>query len=122
MVRIRNRSDLFKLVEESPPTPAIGEALSSGGAELLGGFERIPPSTHSGWIMIVTSRRGTIWNVALTLWEHPDRVAVWIVQRIPWEQWGGNTDREPGIYDGDHPVKYGERREKARLANGYSGS
>ncbi|KKN54254.1 hypothetical protein LCGC14_0594360 [marine sediment metagenome] len=122
MVHLRTRNDLFKIAEEKPPTPAIGEALSSGSVELLGGFKRIPPSIHSGWIMIVTSKRGTVWNVALTLWEHPDRVAVWIVKRIPWERWLGNVDREPGIHDGDNPRKYEELSARAKTASGYSGS
>ncbi len=113
MVHIRTRNDLFKIAEENLPTPANGEALCIGSIELLGGFERIPPSIHPGWVMIVTSKRGIVWNVALTLWEHPDRVAVWIVQRIPWEKWLGNIDREPGIHDGDNPIEYERWKLKA---------
>ena len=119
MVHIRHRSDLFRIAEENPPSPAIGEALSTGGVELLGGFDRVPPSRFPGWIIVVTSKRGTVWNIVITPHVHPDRVAVWIVERVPWELWVGSTNRDPGLYDGDHPIKYEERSAKARIASGY---
>jgi hypothetical protein len=96
----------------------ILEALSTGRTEVLGGFERIPPSDKPGWIIIVTSRRGTVWNVVITAHENPPRFTTWIVQRIPWEHWVGRTDRDPTVYDGDNPIKYEERKQKAGTMNG----
>lgn len=121
MTRILNRSDLFGVLEENPPhkMTQILEALSTGGVELLGGFERIPPSDRPGWIVIVTSRRGTVWNVVITAHENPPRFTTWLVQRIPWEYWSGKTDRDPTVYDGDYPKVYEERKQKARKVNGY---
>ncbi len=121
MPRIRNRNDLFKVIAEKPPHKMgqILEALSTGRVELLGGFKRIPPSPLPGWIVIVTSRRGTVWNVVITAHENPPRFTTWIVQRIPWEHWAGKLNRDPIVYDGDHPIKYEERRQKARKVNGY---
>lgn len=120
MVRIRNRIDLFNLVEDNPPTPAIGEALSTGGAELLGGFSPLSPSKSPGWIIIVTSKRRTVWNVALTLRDYDRYVTTWIIERIPWEHWVGKIDRgRPSTYDGDHPRKYEEKRRKTRTTLGY---
>lgn len=124
MLRIRNRNDLFNIAEANPPTPAIGEALSSGKVELLGGFKPLYPSKRSGWIITVTSRRGTVWNVALTVNIQPiiyprlRWINTWIVQRIPWEYWVGRINRDPTVYDGDHPIKYEERKQKARITNG----
>ncbi len=121
MTRIQNRNDLFGVLEKNPPHKMgqILEALSTGGVELLGGFERIPPSPLPGWIIIVTSRRGTVWNVVVTAHENPPRFTTWIVQRIPWEHWVGKLDRDPIVYDGDHPKIYERRKLKARKVNGY---
>ena len=116
---IGNRNDLFKILEENSPSPAISAALDTGGIELLGGFEKVPPSDRSAWIVVVTSRRKSVWNVVLTVYEHPARVSTWVVQRIPWEHWIGKTDRDAGIYDGDNPIEYEKRRQKARKTNGY---
>lgn len=120
MIRIRNQSDLFNLLAEKPPwkMTAILTALDTGKAELLGGFKRIPPSPLPGWIIIVTSKRGMVWNVVITAHESPPRFTTWIVQRIPWEYWAGKTNRDPTVYDGDRPMKYEERKQKARKANG----
>ncbi len=119
MLHIRNRNDLFKILEERSPSPAINAALDTGGIELLGGFKRVPPSDNPAWIVVITSRRKTVWNVVLTIHEHSARVSTWIVQRIPWEHWVGKTDRDPGIYDGDNPIEYEKRKQKARVTNGY---
>lgn len=119
MIHIRNRNDLFKIIEANPPTPAIGQAMVTGGVELLGGFIPVSPSKRSGWVIIVTSERGTVWNVAITLTAIRHTVRAWIVQRIPWEHWVGKIGRKPGIYDGDHPEKYEKKKEKTRIAHGY---
>ncbi len=121
MIRIRNRSDLFRVIGEHPPhkMSQIFEALSTGRVEVLGGFNQIPPSNKPGWIIIVTSKRGTVWNVVISAHENPPRFTTWIVQRIPWEYWAGRTDRDPTVYDGDHPIEYEKRKLKARKANGY---
>ena len=121
MKRILNRNDLFRVLEENPPhkMSQILTALSTGKAEILGGFNVIPPSPLPGWIIIVTSRRGTVWNVVVTAHENPPRFTTWLVQRIPWEHWAGKIDRDPTVYDGDHPKIYEERKQKARKANGY---
>ena len=117
MIHIRNRNDLFKIIEANPPTPAIGQALVTGGVELLGGFDPLSPSGKPGWIIVVTSRRGTIWNIAVTLGKCNIGVSVWIIQRIPWEHWVGG--RTSSVYSGDHPEKYEKKREKTRTAHGY---
>ena len=120
MNRIRNRTDLFGVLEENPPhkMTQILEALSTGKTEVLGGFNLIPPSPLPGWIIIVTSKRGTVWNVVISAHENPPRFTTWIVQRIPWEYWAGRIDRDPTVYDGDKPIEYEKRKLKAREANG----
>ena len=118
-LHIHNRNNLFKMLEENVPFSAIDAALDTGSIELLGGFERVPPSDNPAWIIVVTSKRGTIWNVVLTPHESPIRISTWTIQRIPWEHWVGKTDRDPGIYDGDHPIEYEKRKQKARATNGY---
>lgn len=121
MPHIRNRNDLFKILGEKPPWKmgAILAALDTGKAELLGGFNQIPPSPLPGWIIRVTSKRGRVWNVVITAHENPSRFTTWIVQRIPWEYWAGKIDRDPTVYDGDKPIEYEKRKLKARIANGY---
>ena len=119
MPHIHKRNDLFKVLEEKSPTGAISTALDTGGAELLEGFRSIPPSPLPGWIIVVTSKRGTVWNVVVTAHENPPRFTTWVVQRIPWEHWVGEIDRDPGVYDGDHPIEYEKRKQKARVTNGY---
>ena len=119
MLHIHNQNDLLKILEEKPPSPAISAALDTGKVELLGGFERVPPSDNPAWVVVVTSKRGSVWNVVLTIHDHLRMVSTWTVQRIPWEHWVGKTDRDPGLYDGDNPIEYEKRKQKARITNGY---
>lgn len=119
MPHIRNKNDLLKILEENPPSPAISAALDTGKIELLGGFSEVPPSDNPAWVVVITSRRGTVWNVVLTYHTHPVRMSVWTVDRIPWEHWVGKTDRTPGLYDGDKPIEYESRMRRARVTNGY---
>ena len=123
MKRIRNRNDLFRIIGEDPPhrMSQILKALSTGRVEALGGFNLIPPSDKPGWIIIVTSRRGTVWNVVISAHENPPRFTTWLVQRIPWEYWSGKIDRDPTVYDGDKPIEYEKRKQKARITNGFRG-
>jgi len=123
MIHIRQRNDLFGVLEENPPWKMgqILTALDTGKAELLGGFNLIPPSPLPGWIIVVTSKRGHVWNVVISAHECPPRFTTWLVQRIPWEHWAGKIDRDPTVYDGDRPRVYEERKQKARKVNGYEG-
>ena len=69
--------------------------------ELLGGFSAIPPSGSPGWIVRVTSRNRSVWNIAVLA--HKDRYGIRLVKSVPWENWtGGKTQ----VCEGDNPTRY----------------
>jgi len=86
---------------------AICRAINEGQVEFFGGFNLIPPTTHPGWIMRVTSAHGRTWYVAVICYDH--RYGIRILRDVPWDkwvgefQWGGFRAR---LHSGDHPEIY----------------
>jgi len=91
---------------------AICRAINEGQVEFLGGFKPIPPTTHPGWIMRVTSTHDRTWYVAVICYDR--RYGIRILRDVPWGLWYGTDSRGvlgPSLYRGDHPEEYKILRE-----------
>ena len=91
---------------------AICRAINEGQVEFFGGFNPIPPTTHPGWIMRVTSVHGRTWYVAVICYDR--RYGIRILRDVPWDKWYGTDSRGvfgPPLYRGDNPEEYKILRE-----------
>jgi len=91
---------------------AICRAINEGQVEFFGGFKPIPPTTHPGWIMRVTSAHDRTWYVAVIIYDR--RYGIRILRDVPWGLWYGTDSRGifgPPLYRGDHPEEYKILRE-----------
>ena len=106
MDRIETRTQLIEYICEHINRPAIRRACHEGKVFVAGGFSQIPPSLKPGWIAVVTSRFGRIWNIAVTPNEEKRVFDVWEVKTkiIPWQNYIGKADAECSIYGGDNPT------------------
>src|SRR4030042_1201271 len=99
MERIDTRKQLIDCICNHAPRPAIATACYRGTIKVLGGFRNIPPSTQSGWIVIVTSEFGRVWYVAVM----EEIGAGWdvdIIDNIPWLNYvGSDYSNKYSIYD-----------------------
>lgn len=104
MDRIETRTQLVEYICEHSTRPAIQRACHEGKVFVAGGFSQIPPSSKPGWIVIVTSRFGRIWNVAVTPNEEKRTFDVRVLKTIPWGQYIDSVFvAEYSIYAGDDP-------------------
>jgi len=94
------------------PRTAIVRALNEGQVEFFGGFNPIPPTTHPGWILRVTSVYGKTWYVAVICYDC--RYGIRILRDVPWGNWAGTFAwggfRTP-LHSGDHPEEYKKLKE-----------
>jgi len=113
MERIDTRTQLIKYIHNNAPRPAIKTACYRGSVEVLGGFRNIPPSTRSGWIVVITSEFGRVWYVAV-MEETGAGWKVGVIKNIPWRNYIGVKNRGfPSIHDGDNPMKACAAKERA---------
>lgn len=111
MIHFRNKNDILAWLEKHCPRKAIVRSLSQDGAELLGGFDPIPPSGRPGWIVRVRSAYGKIWLVAVIPNIKQTDCEIRILQKVPWANYVGCSD-SGCIYGGDKPWLYGSLKER----------
>ena len=112
MVHFQTRDHLMGWLERHCPRPAIVRALLHGSTELLGGFDRIPPSGRPGWIVRVRSQFGKVWLVAIVPNRTQTDYEIRIPKEVPWKHWCGGPIPNP-IYKGDRPWLYETIKERA---------
>lgn len=118
MVHFRSKSDILHWLEKHCPRKAIVRSLNN--AELLGGFDLIPPTTRPGWIVRVTSifNEKRKWIVAVIPRKDIPTCEIRILKYVPWENWLGCKIGMPPIILGDSPgfycILYGLLKEKSR--------
>lgn len=105
MIHFRTKNNLIEWLIKNCPRPAIVRALLKNGAECLGGFSRIPPSTQSGWIVRVTSAFNKKWIVAVLAHDSYVKYGIRILKDVPWEYWIGYKSLSD-LYIGDNPLLY----------------
>jgi len=112
MIHFQSKTHIILWLEKNCPRQAIVRALHEGEVEFLGGFSPVPPTSHPGWIIRVTSVHGKIWYVAVIAYQN--RYGIRILKDVPWQYWTGNSEGKPGsLYNGDDPVLYWGRHEHA---------
>lgn len=110
MTHFQSRTHIILWLENNCSRKAITRALYEGQVEFFGGFKPIPPTTHPGWIMRVTSAHGRTWYVAVICYDR--RYGIRILRDVPWGNWVGLHHDPPGtrLYSGDNPKEYLELR------------
>lgn len=113
MTHFQSRTHIILWLENNCSRQAIVRALNEGQVEFFGGFDPIPPTTHPGWIMRVTSAHSRIWYVAIICYDR--RYGIRVLRDVPWQNWKG-TGNITGefktiLYSGDNPEEYEILRE-----------
>jgi hypothetical protein len=112
VIHFRSKNDIIQWLERYCPRKAIVRSLLQNGAELLGGFNPVPPTTRPGWIVRVTSRHGRKWIVAIIPCEGTPDYEIRILKKVPWGNWIGNYYSE-NLMSGDRPQLYAALKERA---------
>lgn len=116
MVHFRSKSDILRWLEKHCPRKAIVRSLNN--AELLGGFDPIPPTTQPGWIVRVTSifDKKRKWIVAIIPRKNTPTCEIRILSKVPWKYYLDYLDRPSAnpVYVGDKPWLYAALKEKSK--------
>lgn len=106
MDRIESRTDLVTYIEQRINRSVIKAAIHEGSIFVAGAFRQVPPKIKPGWIVIITSRFGRTWNIAVTPNDNQRTFDVWEISKIPWEfhYRVKNFAKTGDIYDGDNPA------------------
>ena len=104
MVHFQTKNHLLMWLKDNCPRKTIIRALRDGTVEHLGGFSTIPPTSHPGWVVRVTSTYGKEYIVAVIAYQN--RYGIRILNEIPWINWGGDCNGTPGLMNGDWPPDY----------------
>ncbi|MHA1961928.1 MAG: hypothetical protein ACW99U_17100 [Candidatus Thorarchaeota archaeon] len=105
MIHFQTKNHLLMWLEANCPRKAIVRALRDGTVEHLGGFSRIPPTSHPGWITRVTSIHDKEFIVAVIAYQN--RYGIRVLGEIPWKYWCNvNAWGKPGLMAGDDPYTY----------------
>ncbi len=103
-------------LEKNCSRKAIVRALATEGEiEFLGGFNPIPPTSHPGWIVQVTSEHDKVWYVAVIAYQN--RYSIRILNKVPWKNWIGDFPGTPSLMNGDFPENYQSKRLHATPVN-----
>ena len=112
MTHFQSRTHIILWLENNCSRKAITRALYGGQVEFFGGFDPIPPTTHPGWIMRITSVHGRTWYVAVICYDR--RYGVRILRDVPWDKWVGTRpwgEFRTQLHSGDSPEEYLKLRE-----------
>lgn len=110
--RLRTRTQLIEYMKAHAPRTAVKRAIDEGRVEVLGSFAALPPHTDPGFIVLVTSKHGRQWPVAVAVNQVKHTYRVLILDSIPWSLWDGKLERDHPVYDGDTPDTYFINRQR----------
>jgi len=114
MIHFRTRDDILRWLIRRCPRKAIVRSLLQDRAELLGGFNNIPPSGRPGWIVRVTSiLTKRKWIVAVIACVDKPDYEIRILKRVPWKNYLDESAISP-VYLGDRPWLYRIMKERTR--------
>lgn len=113
-IHFQSRLHIVSWLAKTCPRKAIVRALNEGQVEFFGGFDPIPPTTHPGWIMRVTSVHSRTWYVAVICYDC--RFGIRILRDVFWGNWVGtmfwDSDKfRSQMFSGDHPEEYKKLKE-----------
>ncbi len=102
------RDQLLNWLDQNAPTKAIQRGLRSGlPVVLLGGFKPLPNSNRPGWIVLVNTKAGREYYVAIAIGSNRDPYA-YLTDYIDWKDY---CSSEHPLYRGDIPEIAAEHRE-----------
>lgn len=108
MTHFQSRAHIILWLEKNCPRKAITRALYEGEVEFMGGFSPVPPTSHPGWVLRVTSAHGRTWYTAVVAYQN--RYGIRILKDIPWDKWVGENSWgdafRPHLFSGDNPAEY----------------
>jgi hypothetical protein len=113
MTHIRNKNDLFAVIERLCPSSVCRRVFQQCGGTLLGGFKPLAPSLCSGWLTVVKSPLGKSWHIAILEDRSLHDYRYLEIDRIPWECWNPDNSQNP-LYAGDLPEQAGVIRQALR--------
>ena len=110
MTHFQSRTHIILWLENNCSRKAITRALYEGQVEFFGGFSPIPPTTHPGWIIRITTAHGKTFYVAVICYDR--RYGIRILKDVPWDKWVGSTAKNrTALMNGDNPTEYWGLRE-----------
>ena len=102
MVHFQTKNHLLMWLEKNCPRKSIVRALRDETVEHLGGFSKIPPTSHPGWIVRVTSIHDKEFIVAVIAYQ--SRYGIRVLSEVPWRYWCGQQGEvESSLINGDNP-------------------
>ena len=112
MVHFQTKNHLLMWLEKNCPRNSLLRIMEDGTVEHLGGFSKIPPTSHPGWVVKLESRHGKIVLVAIIAYR--DRYGIRILSEIPWRYWCGDRNGNRNLINGDSPYLYGAWKEELK--------
>ena len=107
---IHHRQQLINWLTKNITDRVIQQALESGRVENCGGFNSLSGSLP-GFVVAVTSGRGTIYNIAIVVDNFQMR---WFrLKKIPWWNWVGDKSNS-SVCQGDRPKVYKVLKERLK--------
>lgn len=93
-------NDLLNWLDQNAPTRAVQRGLRSGlPIIVLGGFKPLPDSNRPGWIVLVNTKTGREYYVAIAIGFNRDPYA-YLIDYIDWKDY---CESEHPLYRGDIP-------------------
>lgn len=103
-----NRDQLLNWLDQNAPTRAVQRGLHSGlPVVILGGFKPVPNSNRPGWIVLVNTKTGREYYVAIAIGQNRTPYA-YLIDYIDWKDY---CESDHPLYRGDIP----EIAERHRL-------
>ena len=95
-----NKNQLLAWLDQNAPTKSVQRALVSGlPVTILGGFKPLPNSNSPGWIVLVNSKAGREYYIAIAVNNFRDPRA-YLIDHIDWASYCGDKSKHP-LYRGD---------------------
>ncbi len=105
-----NKTQLLNWLDDHAPTKSVQRALVSGlPVTILGGFRPLPNSNSPGWIVLVNSKSGREYYIAIAVNNFRDPRA-YLIDYIDWASYCGDKSKHP-LYRGDIP-EYAEEHKQ----------
>ena len=106
---IHHRQQLITWLLKNVTDRVIQNAMESGRIENCGGFNPLPTTNLPGWVLIVTSGRNKVYNIAVV--SENFKLRWFRVKDVPWKNWIGDIATN-SVYRGDGPEKYQELKNE----------
>lgn len=105
-----SKTDLLNWLDDHSPTRSVQRAIRSGlPITVLGGFRPLPASNSPGWIVLVNSKTGREYYVAISVNSFREPRA-YLIDYIEWSTYCGDSSKHP-LYRGEIPEYAAEQKK-----------